>query len=141
VGRRPGIQKQAGEPIFGPPATSPKEAFIRFGNALHWEAHFPVEDLREDIAGAVGRLPDAVLNAALKRLPRAEHRLVAEFITELMSGTYSFAEAQAIWKESENDTMYLAWDNPDALLRFLTLVRDRIDPHVWPASRPRFRAG
>lgn len=74
-------------------------------------------------------------------MPRAEHRLVAEFITRLTSGDYTYGEAGAIWKKSENDTNRISWDTPERLLRFLLRVRDRIDPHVWPASRPGFKKG
>jgi hypothetical protein len=106
---------------------------------MHWEAYFLVEDLWEEMGRVNENSPDALLNAALERLPRAEHGLLSKFITELASGKYSFAEAKAIWEESENDTMYITWREPDELLRFLRYVRDRIEPHACPASLLRFR--
>ncbi|WP_267428036.1 hypothetical protein [Methylobacterium sp. GC_Met_2] len=89
--------------------------------------------------GQVGDGNRAILEAALARLPKAEHRLVAAFIAELTDGTVTFAEAQAIWRETKSDTMRSVWDDPDAFLRFLLTVRDRIDPHAWPAGKPRFQ--
>lgn len=109
------------------------EAFIRFGNALHWQADFADVDLGPAM-GQSGGGERARLEAAVTRLLKAEHR----FAAELTDGTVTFAEAKAIWRETENDTMRISWDEPDAFLRFLT-VRDRIDPHAWPASSPRFR--
>lgn len=134
------MNKRTGEPIFGPPATTPEEAFLRFGNAMHWELYFLEYELREDTACGPDEFFDVLLNATLKRLPRAEHRLVAEFITQLTSGQYTFAEAKALWARTENDTHWISWDESDALIRFLLRIRDRIDPSVWPASRPRFKA-
>lgn len=126
------------EPIFGPPATTARAAFIRFGNALHWQAYFASVGLGPTM-GQVGNDERALLEAALKRLKKAEHRLVAAFIAEPTDGTVTFAQAKAIWRETENDTMRIAWDDPDGFLRFLLTVRDRIDPHAWPASPPRFQ--
>lgn len=140
MARAPTI-KTPGQPIFGPPATTPEEAFIRFGNAMHWEAYVLSGNLHEELGHRRDDSPDALLTATLNRLPRSEHRLVAECITALTGGGYAFTEAQAIWKKSENDTMRISWEDPDLFLRFLLYVRDRIDPYVWPASRPRFRAG
>lgn len=138
---RPAPRKQAREPIFGPPATTPEQAFLRFGNALHWVAHFGGEGLPWLVPTPRKEGPDAVLDMALARLVRAEHRLVAEFITTLTSGHVTFAEAVAIWRRSESNTMRSHWEDPTAFLRFLTHIRDRIDPHFQPASRPRFKAG
>ena len=46
MARRARPQPMRREPIFGPPATTPEEALVRFGNALHWEAeHRPVAEL------------------------------------------------------------------------------------------------
>lgn len=90
--------------------------------------------------GQVGNDDRALLQAALARLRKVEHRLVAAFISELTDGTVTFAEAKAIWRETENDTMRISWDDPDAFLRFLLAVRDRVDPHAWPARTPRFRS-
>ena len=66
-------------------------------------------------------------------------RSIAAFITELTNGTGTFAEAQAIWRETACDTVRSVWNDPDAFPRFRLTVRDRIDPRVWPASTPRFR--
>ena len=126
------------QPIFGPPAETARAAFIRFGNALHWEAYFADVSL----GPVLGQAEDddrTLLDAALAQLPKAEHRLVVAFIAELTGGTMTFAEANAIWRETESDTMWSSWNDPTAFLRFLLIVRDRIDPHAWPASTPRFR--
>ncbi|MCJ2065648.1 hypothetical protein MKK63_23475 [Methylobacterium sp. J-088] len=138
MARRPRPPARIKEPIFGPPATTARAAFIRFGNALHWQAYFADAGLGPAM-GQVGDGNRAILEAALARLPKAEHRLVAAFIAELTDGTVTFAEAQAIWRETKSDTMRSVWDDPDAFLRFLLTVRDRIDPHAWPAGKPRFR--
>ncbi|SDO13881.1 hypothetical protein SAMN05216360_11581 [Methylobacterium phyllostachyos] len=139
MARRPRPPARIKEPIFGPPAATARAAFIRFGNALHRQAHFADAGLGPAM-GQVGNDGRALLEAALARLPKAEHRLVSEFITELTDGTVTFAEAQAIWRETESDTMRSVWTDPDAFLRFLLTVRDRIDPHAWPAGKPRFRS-
>lgn len=126
------------EPIFGPPARTAREAFVRFGNALHWQADFADVGLGS-VMGQKGDDDWALSEAALARLPRAEHRLVAAFIAELTDGTKPFAEAHALWRETQSDTMRISWSDPEAFLRFLLAVRDRIDPHAWPAGKPRFR--
>jgi hypothetical protein len=125
--------------IFGARATTAEEAFIRFGNAVHWEAYYLTDDQLEEIKRSKEEFPSLLPNATLESLPRAEHCLVAEFIAQLTSGAYTFAEACAIWKRSENDTHYIGWRDPDDFLRFLALVRERIDPNFWPASQPRFK--
>lgn len=139
MARRPRPPARIKEPIFGPPARTAREAFIRFGNALHWQAYFADVSL-EPVLTQVGPSHHAVLDSALADLPRAEHRLVAAFIAELTGGTMTFAEANAIWRATQCDMMWSSWSDPEAFLRFLLAVRDRIDPHAWPASKPRFHS-
>ena len=81
----------------------------------------------------------AFLEAVLARMKRAEHRLVAAFITDLTGGGCTFAEARALWSRTSSAGVRLDWTDPAAFLRFLLLVRDRINPHAWPAAAPRFR--
>ena len=135
MGRRARPPARIKEPILGPPAKTARAAFIRFGNALHWKAYFADAGLRPVLEGD----DRALLEAALARMPRAEHRLVAAFIAELTDVTMTFAEANAIWRATHSDTHWSSWSDPAAFLRFLLIVRDRIDPHAWPASKPRFR--
>ncbi|MDP4022742.1 hypothetical protein Q8W71_08915 [Methylobacterium sp. NEAU 140] len=83
----------------------------------------------------------AFLAAVLARMTRAEHRLVAAFITDLTGGGYTFAEARALWTRTWIAGAASDWTDPAAFLRFLLTVRDTIDPHAWPATAPRFRPG
>ncbi|MCJ2017680.1 hypothetical protein MKK84_09645 [Methylobacterium sp. E-065] len=95
MARRAGPPARVKETIFGPPATTTRAAFIRFGNAVHWQAYFADAGLGP-VMGQVRDDERALLEAALQQLKKAEHRLVAAFITELTDGTVTFAEAKAI---------------------------------------------
>ena len=125
--------------LLGTRAKTPREAFLRFGHFMHWQLYLLENELLEQSPSSPRDVFNRLCDATLKELPRAEHRLVAEFITMLTDGTHTFAEACAVWKESENDTHRISWNKPDEFLRFLLDVRDRIDPHAWPASQPRFK--
>ena len=88
-----------------------RAAFLRFCNAPHEDASFADVSLGP-VTGQVADDDRALLDAALARLPKAEHRLVVAFIAEPAGGTLT------------------------CFLRVRLIVRDRIDSHAGPAGPP-----
>ena len=102
---------------------------FRAANACHWviELGPPLASLRDRIV------------AALARVPRTQHHLVAQGIAEVTGGDHTFADVAALWSRGSTDCAYMRWNDADGCLQFLLLARDVIDPFSWPAARPRFR--
>ena len=103
---------------------------MRFANACHWEIEL----------GPPHASPGFLVRAALARIPRVHHPLVAQGIAEVTGGGHTFADACTLWERARTEGAWMRWDRAEGCLEFLLLARDMIDPFAWPAATPRFRA-